>query len=176
MGEVFGGVVAFLAVLALLGTAMNYLAPLQTARVLRNMARKRAGLVEKTVEVDGLRFPYLTGGRGAPLVLLHGFTVTPDVFRTAWFLESMVTQILVIFLIRSTLPLWKSRPHRFLVLTSLGALAIAVALALTPLGAPFGFVPPPPAILAAMAVLVVGYLTAAEFAKHAAMRHHRHRA
>jgi Mg2+-importing ATPase len=131
---------------------------------------------------DLLRFTLIMGPLSslfdiaAFLILLYGFAATPEVFRTAWFLESMATQILVIFLIRSTLPLWKSRPHRFLVLTSLGALAIAFALALTPLGAPFGFVVPPPAVLLAMAVLVAFYLLAAEFAKHAAMRLRRHRA
>ena len=130
---------------------------------------------------DLLRFTLIMGPLSslfdiaAFLILLHGFSATPEIFRTAWFLESMATQILVIFLIRSSLPLWKSRPHRLLVLTSLGALAIAVVLALTPLGAPFGFVPPPPAVLLTMAVLVVAYLLAAEFARHAAMRHHRHR-
>jgi Mg2+-importing ATPase len=131
---------------------------------------------------DLLRFTLIMGPLSslfdiaAFLILLHGFAATPEVFRTAWFLESMATQILVIFLIRSTLPLWKSRPHRFLVLTSLGALALAFTLALTPLGAPFGFVLPPPAVLLAMTVLVAGYLLAAELAKHTAMRLRRRRA
>jgi Mg2+-importing ATPase len=108
------------------------------------------------------------------MILLHVFSATSEVFRTAWFIESMATQILVIFLIRSTAPLWKSRPHRILVLTSLGALALAFVLALTPLGSPFGFVPPPLSVLVAMTVLVAGYLTASELVKHAAMRHSRH--
>ena len=131
---------------------------------------------------DLLRFTLIMGPLSslfdiaAFLILLHGFAATPEVFRTAWFLESMATQILVIFLIRSTLPLWRSRPHRFLVLTSLGALAIAIIVALTPLGAPLGFALPPPSVLLAMAVLVAGYLLAAELAKHAAMRLRRRRA
>ncbi len=131
---------------------------------------------------DLLRFTLIMGPLSslfdiaAFLILLHGFAATPEVFRTAWFLESMATQILVIFLIRSTLPLWRSRPHRFLVLTSLGALAIAFIVALTPLGAPLGFALPPPSVLLAMAVLVAGYLLAAELAKHAAMRLRRRRA
>ncbi|MEI9963630.1 MAG: HAD-IC family P-type ATPase [Caulobacteraceae bacterium] len=40
------------------------------------------------------------------------FRETPDAFRTGWFIESMATQILVIFLIRTKGPFWKSRPHR----------------------------------------------------------------
>lgn len=130
---------------------------------------------------DLLRFTLIMGPLSslfdiaAFMVLVHGFGATPEVFRTAWFIESMATQILVIFLIRSTLPLWKSRPHRFLVLTSMGALALAFILVLTPLGALFGFVMPPPSVLLAMAVLVAGYLMAAELAKHTAMRFRRRR-
>lgn len=105
------------------------------------------------------------------LILLHGFHATPEVFRTAWFIESMATQILVIFLIRTSAPFWKGTPHRILIFTSLGALAVAFAFALTPLGAPFGFVPLGSSVLLVMAILVVGYLTAAEFFKHTAMTH-----
>lgn len=105
------------------------------------------------------------------LILLHGFHATPEVFRTAWFIESMATQILVIFLIRTSTPFWKGRPHRILIVTSLGALAVAFAFALTPVGAPFGFVPPGSLVLLIMAVLVGGYLTAAELLKHTAMAH-----
>jgi Mg2+-importing ATPase len=109
------------------------------------------------------------------VVLLKGFHAAPETFRTAWFVESMATQILVIFLIRTALPVWASRPHRALAVTSLGALALTLILALTPLGAPLGFVPLPPAVLAAMAALVVGYLVSSELVKHAAMAHRRRR-
>ena len=109
------------------------------------------------------------------LILLKAFHAAPEAFRTAWFVESMATQILVIFLIRTAHSVWKSRPHKVLVVTSLGALAAAMILALTPLGAPLGFVPLPPAMFAAMGVLVAGYLVCSEFAKHAAMAHRRRR-
>ena len=57
--------------------------------------------------------------------------------------------------------------------TSLGGLALAIAFAFTPLGRPLGFVPIGPSILLVMAVLVVGYLAAAEFIKRTAMAHQR---
>ena len=108
-------------------------------------------------------------------VLLWGFGASPEEFRTAWFVESMATQILVIFLIRSAAPPWRSRPHPVLVATSLGALAVALLLALTPVGSAFGFAPLPAALMAAMAGLVVLYLVAAEALKRLAMepRHRR---
>ena len=107
------------------------------------------------------------------MILLYGFHATPEAFHAAWFVESMATQILVIFFIRSSEPFWKGRPHRILVATSLGGLALAIAFALTPLGRPLGFVPLAPSILMAMAVLVVGYLAAAELIKRTAMAHRR---
>src|SRR5690606_22968497 len=83
-----------------------------------------------------LRFPMVLGPLSSLFdmatfaVLLWGFGAGPEEFRTAWFVESMATQILVIFLIRSAAPAWRSRPHPALVATSLGALAVALLLAL----------------------------------------------
>jgi Mg2+-importing ATPase len=107
------------------------------------------------------------------LILVKGFHAAPETFRTAWFVESMTTQVLVIFLIRTSLPVWASRPHKVLAVTSLGALVVALLLALTPLGEPLGFVPLSPAVFVAMGALVAGYLVCAELVKHAAMAHRR---
>jgi Mg2+-importing ATPase len=107
----------------------------------------------------------------ATFVLLHvGFNAEVATFRTAWFVESITTQILVIFVIRSAKPLWMSRPHPMLTASSLGALAVALVLAFTPAGSVFGFVPLPPLILAAVATISVAYLIMAEALKHVAMR------
>ncbi|MBR0671982.1 magnesium-translocating P-type ATPase [Neoroseomonas soli] len=102
-------------------------------------------------------------------ILIWGFAAPADEFRTAWFVESMATQILVIFLIRSAAPVWRTRPHAILAATSLGALVVALLLALTPAGAIFGFAPLSGPLLAAMAGLVVLYLVAAEVLKRFAM-------
>jgi Mg2+-importing ATPase len=107
----------------------------------------------------------------ATFALLHlGFGADPAVFRTAWFIESIATQILVIFVIRTARPCWTSRPHPWLAATSLGALAVALILALTPLGGFAGFVPPSASILAALAVISAAYLAVAEALKHVAKR------
>lgn len=106
-------------------------------------------------------------------ILILGFSATPETFRTAWFVESMTTQILVIFLIRTSGPAWHAvAPHRALVATSLGALvlALALALALGPLAPVLGFGPLPGALLAILAALVGAYLAAAEFLKRRAVR------
>lgn len=107
----------------------------------------------------------------ATFVLLYkGFGSDIDVFRTAWFVESIVTQILVIFIIRSAKPPWMSWPHPALIASSLGALAVALLLALTPAGRVLGFVSLPPPVLGAIAMVSVTYLVMAEGLKHVAMR------
>jgi Mg2+-importing ATPase len=102
---------------------------------------------------------------------LLGLAFRADIatFRTAWFVESIATQILVIFVIRTARPAWKSRPHPVLAATSLGALAVALAVALTPVGALFGFAAVPLPILGAIGGLTVLYLVAAESLKRIAI-------
>jgi Mg2+-importing ATPase len=102
--------------------------------------------------------------------LVYLFHATPDEFRTAWFLESMATQILVIFIIRTNGRPWSHRADPMLTASSLIALLIALVLPFTPAGAWFGFVAPPVAMLAAIAALVVAYLVSAESLKSLAVR------
>jgi Mg2+-importing ATPase len=87
------------------------------------------------------------------------------VFRTGWFMESMASQILVIFIIRTRGRPWASRPHWALTLSSLGALAIALTLPFSPAAQLLGFSAPPLATLAVLLVLVLAYLACAEAAK-----------
>ena len=98
-------------------------------------------------------------------VLLKVFHADPDAFRTAWFVESISTQILVIFVIRTWGWTWSSRPNTLLATTSLVTLAAALALALTPLGHAVGFTSLPVAVLVAIAVIACAYLASAEIIK-----------
>ncbi|HEX5749554.1 MAG TPA: magnesium-translocating P-type ATPase [Archangium sp.] len=95
-------------------------------------------------------------------VLLLFFHAGAALFQTSWFMESLTTQVLVIFVIRTRRNPLRSRPSRWLVASSLGVVLVANVLPFTPLGAWFGFEPPPLALLGALAVLVVGYLLSAE--------------
>ena len=101
--------------------------------------------------------------------LMLVFHAAPDEFRTVWFLESMATQILVIFIIRTNGRPWSNRPHPALTASSLVALAVAMIVPFTPVGAWFGFQPPPLAITASVAALVVIYLVCAEALKRVAI-------
>lgn len=72
------GLAAVLVTLCGVAVGLNRLAPLATARWLRNALRSVAGLQAKAINVQGRSFPYLVGGTGEPLVLVHGFTADKD--------------------------------------------------------------------------------------------------
>jgi P-type Mg2+ transporter len=105
------------------------------------------------------------------LVLLKGFGTDAAQFQTGWFLESIATQILVIFLIRTRRVPWRATPaHVALIVSSLSALGAAVLIVTGPLRYLFGFVPLSWPLIGAMAAVTAAYLAAAEAAKHFALR------
>ena len=81
-------------------------------------------------------FDFVTFG-----LLLWVFHADETLFHTGWFVESLATQILVIFIIRTAHPL-RDRPHPALVASTLLATALAVALPYSPLASWLGFVAP----------------------------------
>ncbi len=103
-------------------------------------------------------------------VLLVVLQASERLFQTGWFIESLCTQVLVIFVIRTRGSPLKSRPHPLLAATSLAVVALAAVLPLTPLGVHFGFVPPPPAFYVILGGMVVAYLCIVELAKRAFYR------
>ncbi|MEY9403385.1 Mg2+-importing ATPase [Bradyrhizobium japonicum] len=103
-------------------------------------------------------------------VLLKLFEANAAQFQTGWFVESISTQILVIFIIRSRRMPWRAnRPHTILVATSFGALIMGVGLALGPWGQLFGFTAPSAALVATIFAIAVTYLVCAEIAKRLAV-------
>jgi Mg2+-importing ATPase len=106
-------------------------------------------------------FDFLTFG-----VLLFVMSATPDVFRTAWFVESLCTQALVIFVIRTRVsPFYRSRPSRALVVSSLAIVATALLLPVSPVGTLFRLVPPPTVFYAFLVGVVAAYLVTVELVK-----------
>jgi Mg2+-importing ATPase len=99
-------------------------------------------------------------------VMIVVFHAGEALFQTAWFLESLSTQTLVIFAIRtSKVPFYKSRPSMSIMLASLGIVGFSLLLPYTILGPVFGFVRPPVSFLMILAVFAGSYLALAEFAK-----------
>ncbi len=104
-------------------------------------------------------------------VMLRVFHAHEAMFHTGWFLESVATQVLVIFVIRTRASPLASRPHPLLVVTSLAVVACATLLPWTPAGAALGFVRLPLDFFAILAVMVVAYLGAVEGVKQWFYRH-----
>ncbi|WIW44813.1 magnesium-translocating P-type ATPase [Bradyrhizobium sp. 62B] len=103
-------------------------------------------------------------------VLLKLFDADAPMFQTGWFLESITTQILVIFVIRSRKLPWRAnRPHNILIATSLGALLAGVALALGPWGGAFGFTGLSAGLMATIIAIAIAYLISANIAKRPAI-------
>lgn len=99
-------------------------------------------------------------------IMLLIFNATEPLFQTAWFMESLFTQTLIIFVIRTRrTPFYKSKPGKLLLLSSFGALAGALILPFTPLGALFSFVEPPALFFVILAGLVTVYLLMVEAVK-----------
>jgi Mg2+-importing ATPase len=98
-------------------------------------------------------------------VLLEVLHADEKLFQTGWFVESLCTQVLVIFIIRTRGWPLKSKPHPVLTLTSLAVVAIAIGLPLSPFGSYFGFVTPPANFYPVLLGMVVVYLFFVQWVK-----------
>jgi Mg2+-importing ATPase len=104
-------------------------------------------------------------------ILLRVFHAGAAMFHTGWFIESMATQVLVIFVIRTRGNPFKSRPNTWIVATSLAVVAVALVLPFIPAGVHLGFVAPPPFFFLILTGIVVAYLLAVEVIKRWFYRH-----
>lgn len=94
------------------------------------------------------------------------FAVTEAQFQTGWFMESLATQILVVFIIRTNkIPFLQSKPARWLVASALTCLALGWLLPYIPLGALLGFKALPMQLVGYILLLVLIYLAVAELVK-----------
>ena len=91
-------------------------------------------------------------------LLLTLFQAGAALFHTGWFIESIASQVLVIFIIRTRGNPFASRPNPWLAALSLTVVAVATALPWLPFAGKLGFVPPPPTLLGMLAGIVAAYL------------------
>jgi Mg2+-importing ATPase len=100
-------------------------------------------------------------------VMLYVFRAGAPLFQTAWFVESLFTQTLVIFVIRTrTIPFIRSKPSKLLLLNIIIVLAVAMVLPFTSVGGGiFGFVPLPITFLLILVGFIVVYLGLTELMK-----------
>jgi Mg2+-importing ATPase len=103
-------------------------------------------------------------------VLLHFFHTSEAQFHTGWFVESLATQTLVLFVIRTSKNPLRSRPSNPLVASCLAVVAIGIYLPFSPLARLLGFTPLPATFFAFLAVATGVYLSLVEVAKRRLLR------
>ena len=104
-------------------------------------------------------------------VLLHFFRATEAQFHTGWFVESLATQTLVVFVIRTSKSPFSSRPSGPLLATCLGVVAIGLFLPFSPLASTLGFTPLPFSYFVFVAVATGAYLLLVEVTKRILLQH-----
>ena len=105
-------------------------------------------------------FDYLTFG--LLLLILHATQIQ---FRTGWFVESVISASMIVLVIRSRKPFFRSQPGKYLLIATLSIFAVTLILPFTPLAAIFGFGPLPIHFLLLIGVIVLGYIFTAEIVK-----------
>jgi P-type Mg2+ transporter len=99
-------------------------------------------------------------------VMLWVFHAGPAQFRTGWFVESLATQTLVIFAIRTRRsPFWRSRPSLPIALSAVLVVAVGILVPMTPLAGTLGFEPLPGPYFAVLIGMVLVYLGLIEIGK-----------
>jgi Mg2+-importing ATPase len=140
---------------------------------LQRPARWDIGFIERFMLVFGPTsslFDFVTFA-----LMLGVFHAGAATFRSGWFVESIATQTLVIFVIRTRrVPFWRSHPSRPLLAASLVTAAAGALLPASPLARPLGFGHLSPAFYAALVLLAVAYLGLAEAVKRRFFYRHDH--
>ena len=105
-------------------------------------------------------FDFLTFG-----TLLFLFRSSPEQFRTGWFLESLLTELVIALVVRTRHLFFRSRPGKLLLATTLISIAVALVLPYLPFISVFGFVPLPAPLMVSMLGLTLLYVVAVELTK-----------
>jgi len=105
-------------------------------------------------------FDYATFG-----VLLFVLHATIDQFRTGWFMESVISASLIVLVIRTQGPAFKSRPSRYLLLATIAVVIVTIILPFIAFAKLFGFVPISPSFILFTVIIVGLYILSAELTK-----------
>jgi Mg2+-importing ATPase len=97
--------------------------------------------------------------------LLALFAAGPLLFRTGWFVESLLTELVIALVVRTRRPFFRSRPGTLLLATTLGVGALTLALPYAPFAEVLGFIPLPFPVMLVLVAITALYVLAAEIAK-----------
>ncbi len=99
------------------------------------------------------------------LTLLYVLKVKESAFQTGWFIESILTELFILFIIRTHKNFFKSQPGKYLFIFSLVGLALTLGLPFMPFAGAVGLVPLPMMSLGAMLLIVAAYIVTADLLK-----------
>ncbi|HET9485877.1 MAG TPA: magnesium-translocating P-type ATPase [Chryseosolibacter sp.] len=97
--------------------------------------------------------------------LLFIFGTGAELFQTSWFVESVVTEILILLIIRTPFPVLHSKPDKYLLIISFLVIAITCLLPFSPFASSLGFTFIPPRIIVALIIITLLYCISAELTK-----------
>jgi Mg2+-importing ATPase len=105
-------------------------------------------------------FDFLTFG-----ILLFLFRTSPEEFRTGWFIESLLTELVIALVVRTRHPFFRSRPGTLLLVSTLVFIGMTLVLPYLPFSSVFGFIPLPAPLMLTLLGLTAFYVLATELAK-----------
>lgn len=98
-------------------------------------------------------------------LLYYVFHAAPEEFRTAWFMESLLTEILILLIIRTQRPFFKSRPSKYLVAAATFTFVASVTIPYLPWAARFELYPLPSFLYICVALIILAYVVVSEVSK-----------
>lgn len=99
------------------------------------------------------------------LTLLYILKVKESAFQTAWFVESILTELFILFIIRTHKRFFKSQPNKYLYILSIFGLVFTIALPYLPFAGEVGLSPLPVLNLGIMLIIVASYILTADLLK-----------
>lgn len=171
--------------MALASLALPFLPLLPTQILLNNFLSDlpAMGIASDAVDADAIAAPHrwdvtairdfmlLFGPLSSVFDLLTFGTLwwltdaVPSLFRSGWFVESLLTELLVLLVVRTHRPFHRSRPGRLLLGLTLVLVPVTLALPYLPIATALGFAPLPARVLGAMVLITLAYVSAAELLK-----------
>jgi Mg2+-importing ATPase len=94
------------------------------------------------------------------------FRAAPDLFRTAWFVESLLTELVIALVVRTRRPFFRSRLGRLLLVSTTALIVLTLLIPRLPFVDHLGFVPVPGLLMATVCAITGLYVLAAEETKH----------
>lgn len=98
-------------------------------------------------------------------ILIYFFNANTELFRTGWFIESLATQVLVIFVIRTRHSVFKSHPSGYLIFSSLAIITVGALLPFSHFAPDLGFTAPNREFFVVLLGIILCYLTSVEVLK-----------